>query len=54
MVSLDEEVIARFYKGEDHFENLVDPCSAEKLIEGKEIEVLASHAIDAIFIDTEK
>lgn len=52
MVSLDEAVIARLHKGEDHFEILVDPRVAERLIEGKEVDVLASLAIDAIFKDS--
>ena len=54
MVSLDEAVIARLHKGEDHFEILVDPLAAERLIEGKEVDVLSSLAIDAIFIDSKK
>lgn len=52
MVSLDEAVIARLHKGEDHFEILVDPRVAERLIEGKEVDVLSSLAIDAIFKDS--
>ena len=54
MVSLDEAVIARLHKGEDHFEILVDPHAAERLIEGKEVDVLSSLAIDAIFKDSKK
>ena len=54
MVSLDEAVIARLHKGEDHFEILVDPLAAERLIEGKEVDVLSSLAIDAIFTDSKK
>lgn len=54
MVSLDEAVIARLHKGEDHFEILVDPRVAERLIEGKEVDVLSSLAIDAIFKDSKK
>ena len=54
MVSLDEAVIARLQKGEDHFEILVDPHAAERLIEGKEVDVLSSLAIDAIFKDSKK
>lgn len=54
MVSLDEAVIARLHKGEDHFEILVDPHAAERLIEGKEVDVLSSLAIDVIFKDSKK
>ncbi len=54
MVSLDKAVIARLQKTEDHFEILVDPYAAEQLIEGKEINVLSSLAIDAIFKDSKK
>ena len=54
MVSLDKAVIARLQKEEDHFEILVDPSAAEKLIEGKEVDILSSLAIDAIFKDSKK
>jgi len=54
LVSLDEAVIARLRKGEDHFEILVDPHSAEKLIDGKEVDILSALAIDAIFKDSKK
>jgi ribosome maturation protein Sdo1 len=54
LVSLDEAVIDRFHKGEDHFEVLVDPVAAEKLIEGKEVDILWSPAIDALLIDAKK
>ena len=54
MVSLDEAVIARLHKGEDHFEILVDPHAAGRLIEGKEVDVLSALAIDAIFKDSKK
>ncbi|UCF11885.1 MAG: ribosome assembly factor SBDS [Thermoplasmatales archaeon] len=54
MVSLDEAVLARLQKGEDHFEILVDPKTAEQLIEGKEVDVLSCLAIDAIFKDSKK
>lgn len=54
MVSLDEAVIARLHKGEDHFEILVDPRAAERLIEGKDVDVISSLAIDAIFKDSKK
>jgi len=54
LVSLDEAVIARLQKGEDHFEILVDPKTAGQLIEGKEVDVLSCLAIDAIFKDSKK
>ncbi len=54
MISLDEAVIARLHKGEDHFEILVDPHAAEKLIEGKDVDILSSLAIDTIFKDSKK
>ena len=54
MVSLDEAVIARLKKGEEHFEVLVDPYAAADLIDGKEIDIVQSLAIDAIFKDSKK
>lgn len=54
MVSLDDAVIARYKKGENHFEILVDPYAAADLIEGKEIDVLQIMAIDSIFEDSKK
>ena len=54
MVSLDDAVIARFKKNEDHFEILVDPYGAADFIDGKEIDVLQILAIDAIFTDAKK
>lgn len=54
MVSIDDAVIARLHKGEDHFEILVDPHAAEKLIEGKDVDILSSLAIDTIFKDSKK
>ena len=54
MVSLDDAVIARLHKGEDHFEILVDPHAAEKLIDGKDVDILSSLAIDTIFKDSKK
>ena len=54
MVSLDKAVIARLKKGEDHFEILVDPDSAEQVIEGKDVDILSSLAIDSIFKDSKK
>lgn len=54
MVSLDEAVIARYKKGEDHFEILVDPYAAADIIEGKELEISKILAIEAIFTDSKK
>ena len=54
MVSLDEAVIARLKKGEEHFEVLVDPYLAADFIDGKEIDIVKGLAIDAIFKDSKK
>lgn len=54
LVSLDEAVIARYKKGEDHFEILVDPYAAADVIEGKELEISKILAIEAIFTDSKK
>ena len=54
MVSLDEAVIARLKKGEEHFEILVDPYAAADIIDGKDIDVMQSLAIDAVFKDSKK
>ena len=54
MVSLDEAVIARLKKGEQHFEILVDPHAAADLIDGKELDIMEHLAIDAIFDDAKK
>jgi ribosome maturation protein SDO1 len=54
VVSLEDAVIARLRKGPDHFEVLVDPHSAEQIIEGKTDNILAALAIDAIFSDSKK
>jgi len=54
LVSLDEAVIARYKKDEDHFEVLVDPYAAADLIEGKNIDIMQSLAIDAVFQDSKK
>ena len=54
MVSLDEAVIARLKKGEEHFEVLVDPYAAADFIDGKEIDIIQNLAIDAIFKDSKK
>ncbi|UCH72072.1 MAG: ribosome assembly factor SBDS [Thermoplasmatales archaeon] len=54
MVSLDEAVIARLKKGEEHFEVLVDPYAAADLIDGKDVDVIQNLAIDEIFKDSKK
>ena len=54
MVSLDEAVIARLKKGEEHFEVLVDPYAAADLIDGKDVDVIQSLAIDSVFKDSKK
>jgi ribosome maturation protein SDO1 len=54
LVSLDDAVIARFKKGEDHFEILVDPYLAADLLDGKEIDILKILVIDTIFKDSKK
>jgi ribosome maturation protein SDO1 len=54
LVSLDEAVIARLKKGEEHFEVLVDPFAAADFIDGKDINIIQSLAIDAIFKDSKK
>ena len=54
MVSLDEAVIARLKKGEEHFEVLVDPYAAADFIDGKEVDIVQNLAIDAIFKDSKK
>lgn len=54
MVSLDDAVIARLKKGEEHFEVLVDPYLAADIIDGKDIDIMKSLAIDEIFKDSKK
>jgi len=54
LVSLDDAVIARLKKGEEHFEILVDPYAAADLIDGNEIEINQCLAIDSIFKDSKK
>jgi ribosome maturation protein SDO1 len=54
VVSLDDAVIAKLKKGEEHFEILVDPYAAADLIDGKEINIIQTLAIDAIFKDSKK
>jgi len=54
LVSLDEAIIARMNKGEDHFETLVDPHAVEKIIEVKDEDILSIPAIEAIFTGSKK
>jgi ribosome maturation protein SDO1 len=54
VVSLDDAVIARLNKNEEHFEILVDPYGAADIIEGKDIDIIQILAIDAIFTDAKK
>lgn len=54
MVSLDDAVIARLKKGEEHFEILVDPYAAADIIDGKDIDISQVLAIDAVFKDSKK
>lgn len=54
MVSLDDAVIARLKKGEEHFEILVDPYAAADIIDGKDVDISQVLAIDAIFKDSKK
>ena len=53
-MSLDDAVIARLKKGIEHFEILVDPYATADLIDGSEIDIIQSLAIDAIFKDSKK
>ena len=54
MVSLDDAVIARLKKGEEHFEILVDLYAAADLIDGNEVDIIQFLAIDSIFKDSKK
>ena len=54
MVSLDDAVIAKLKRGEEHFEILVDPYAAADLIDGKEINIIQNLDIDSIFKDSKK
>jgi len=54
LVSLDEAVVARLKKGEEHFEVLVDPDAAADLIDGKDVDILQNLAIDSVFKDSKK
>jgi ribosome maturation protein SDO1 len=54
LVSLDDAVIARLKKGEEHFEILVDPYAAADIIDGSNIDIIQDLAIDAVFKDSKK
>ncbi|HYA33110.1 MAG TPA: ribosome assembly factor SBDS [Candidatus Bathyarchaeia archaeon] len=54
MVSLDKAVVARFAKGEEHFEVLVDPENALLLREGGVVDLDTVLAIEEIFKDASK
>jgi ribosome maturation protein SDO1 len=54
LVSLDDAVIARLKKGEEHFEILVDPYAAADIIDGSDIDIIQDLAIDAVFKDSKK
>ena len=54
MVSLDDAIIARYERKGMHFEILVDPEAAEKVIEGEKVNILENLAIDTIFKDARK
>jgi len=54
LVSLDEAVIARYRRDNDHFEILIDPYKASDFLEGKQVNILNSLAIDAVFEDARK
>ncbi len=54
MVSLDEAVVARYKKDDEHFEILVDPYVAADFLEGKDVNILNNLAIDAVFEDAKK
>jgi len=54
MVSLDKAVVARFLRGGEHFEVLVDPENALSMREGRDIDMDAVLAIEEIFKDASK
>jgi ribosome maturation protein SDO1 len=54
MVSLDNAVVARFVKGGEHFEVLVDPENALSMREGHNTDLDAVLAIEEIFKDASK
>ncbi len=54
MITLDKAVIARYKKGEKHFEVLVDPYKSREFKQGKKIEVDDLIAAPDIFLDSAK
>jgi len=54
VVSLDDAVIARLKRGEQHFEVLVDPHVASQVLDGTEVDIAANLAVDTIFKDSKK
>ncbi|OYT56535.1 MAG: ribosome assembly factor SBDS [Candidatus Aenigmarchaeota archaeon ex4484_14] len=54
MVTVDEAVIAKFTKGEKHFEILVDPELAYALKEGKSVSIQKMLAVNEIYSDAHK
>ena len=54
MVSLENAVVAHLDKGGFRFEVLVDPAAAQKIKEGKAVEVMEDLAADQVFKDSAK
>jgi len=54
MITLDKAVIARYKKGELHFEALVDPDLSRELKQGKEVELDDVIAASDIYTDSSK
>ena len=54
MVSLEKAVVAHLERGGFRFEVLVDPEAAQKIKEGKPLEVMEDLAVDQIFKDSAK
>ncbi|MGQ9583002.1 MAG: ribosome assembly factor SBDS [Thermoplasmatota archaeon] len=54
MVSLEKAVVARLERGGLRFEVLVDPDAAQRLRDGKDVDIMESLAIDEIFKDQAK
>jgi ribosome maturation protein SDO1 len=54
MVSLEKAVVAHLERGGFRFEVLVDPEAAQKIKEGKALELLENLAVDQIFKDSAK
>jgi ribosome maturation protein SDO1 len=54
VVSLDDAVIARLKRGEQHFEILIDPHVASQVMDGVEVDIVSNLAVDTIFKDSKK